>query len=139
MIARPVSWSPFAAKALQPALGPDMDAIKQEVKTGMASLWFFENRGYVITRLEKDRVGLILVVVAGAGRDLPGVMKYWQVSAAINGIDRVRVHTFKPGVGRMLQRCGFLLSEIRGPEQVFLWVANHQAVAKLKISTKKTR
>lgn len=109
MVATPIKieWCEAAAVALAGILG-DQDEVKAEILEGISELWFFPGCGYVVTRIERETVTgeFWLVVVAGAGQNLAGVVSYWQQIADKHGLG-VRIHSARRGMVKLLEPLGF--------------------------------
>lgn len=100
-------WSDQAARQLADVLGDDLVIVADEVERGLAELWTEPGGGYLVTRVERYLPYAELVLVAGAGRDYLAFVSAFIERARQAGIDRVRVHTDRPGVRRWLDRLGF--------------------------------
>ena len=101
-------WCQDAERDLAPALDDDADEIRRQVEAGEAELFLIPGRGWLVTRIEKPAgQPPVLVLVAGAGRDLHAVVDEFKKLAARNRMGRIRAHSSRPGMARMLGAHGF--------------------------------
>lgn len=96
--------------ALMPALGDSAAFIYDEIENHICQLWEFSGCGYVVTRCEIDDDDETLVVVAGAGKNLAVVFDYLCAYADQSGM-KMRVHSKRVGMSRMLKPFGFEIDE----------------------------
>jgi hypothetical protein len=106
-----IEWREELHEVFHGILGGHPEEIITEIETETAELWEHET-GYVITRLERDIYTgeYELVIVAGAGSDLKGVVTWWCDFADENNLN-LRIHSEKPGFLRMLKPLGFHAAE----------------------------
>ncbi len=103
--------TPADQELIRPATGEDEAEIIAELATGRTHAVRHQNGSIVIARHELDEIDdKWLVLVAGAGADLRGVVGWWCEWADKNGYN-VRLHTKKKGIGRMVENLGFGAAE----------------------------
>lgn len=92
---------------LKPATGEDEPIIRREVQRGIAQCWQIKNVGVMVTRLEVEPDSKTLVIVAGAGKKAILVWQLMPKIAKANGAGLIRVHSKRPGMGRILSGLGY--------------------------------
>jgi hypothetical protein len=105
------AWSTAVEGALGALLGDDRAQVLAEIAEGRAELWRIEGHGYAITRIEVYPDHRELVIVAAVGEKVREAAAAFAAWADANGIDRIRFHTARPALGRLLAPLGFELSE----------------------------
>ncbi len=102
-----IGWNDAVERALAPVLFEDLPLIRREVEAGVSELWAVRDHGLMVTRVEDYGVRRELVVIAAVGRGGHEVMPALQAMMRPNRIDRLRVHSHRPAMGRYLRRHGF--------------------------------
>ena len=91
-----------AERVLGASLGSesDRDAIAEDIEQGYSELWEIDGgASYLVSRIESQYV----VGVCFGGEDLPGASEFILRAAAKLG-KPVRLHTKRPGMGRLMKR-----------------------------------
>lgn len=108
----PLSWSDYVSDVMHEALCDDADLIAAEVAAGESELFAVKGHGLLVTRIEEDFLGeRTLVLVAAVGRDVGPVVEGFKVHAKALGINKLRAHSSRVGMPRMLSRYGFEVTE----------------------------
>ena len=101
-------WTPAVARILEPHLGDDAAILRAQVEAGESELYLYPGVGVLMTRLEVYPDGRQeLVLISGIGRGARPVLPGLLDEARARGVDVVRVHSSRPGMGRYLRACGF--------------------------------
>ncbi|MGH1374596.1 MAG: hypothetical protein ACRBBW_21345 [Cellvibrionaceae bacterium] len=101
-------WNQEAATYLRRELAPDENAIRAEVDAGIASLWFIEGHGWLITRVDVEADGTAeLVLVAIRGQDVGPVVERAKQLAQESGIPSIRFHSSRRGAEKFVAPLGF--------------------------------
>jgi hypothetical protein len=100
-------WNETACTALKPALYDDIDFVANEVKTGRSELFFIDECGWIVTRIE----GTDLVLVAASGKNGYAVLGALVELAKKNKLKNVWIHSRRYGMERYLKKTGFQLYE----------------------------
>lgn len=103
----PHDWNDEAGAELAPALGADIEIVREQVQTGDARLYRVQGYGWIVLRVERAGTGPELVLVAGAGQGLRDVVPALVRLARDNGCNSVRAHVERPGMIRLMAGCGF--------------------------------
>lgn len=120
-----VAWSDEAAKALDRALGCDLQEIKRQVDQGRCELWRYFDGGYCVTRVEVSLVGTCeLVLVASGVTGGAEKLADWLGFASQRGWT-VRAHSERRGSKKFLMKQGFEVSEI-----VYRWKNGKSVISK---------
>lgn len=107
-----VEWSAEVAQGLSRALNDiGVNKARQEVEAGLAQLWKLPHSSYVVTRVEEDEQGSILVLVAGEGKNFDVGLVWCKKLAKNNNIKRIRLHAGYKGIIRMSEKNGFIFQE----------------------------
>jgi len=106
-------WSEEAGRALARALADGGPDVRAEVEQGAAELFRVPGLGWIVMRIEEHLSGRReLVIVAAvnlerrelaAAATLPGLIAL----ARAQEVHSIRVHSARPGMGRLLERFGF--------------------------------
>lgn len=89
------------------AAGDDLPEILNEIRQGIAEAWKVDGgTAWMVTRIERHDGGRELVVVCLEGAGLDHLAPQIIEQARIGGIASIRVHSSRPGMGRMLARHG---------------------------------
>lgn len=104
-------WNKKAADVLRPAFGGDENIIRAQVETGECELFHLPGAGYFITRIEVYPDYSELVVVALAGERMLHLLDVAKTIKDVGGVDRVRIHTERPGFFKLLAEIGFTETE----------------------------
>jgi len=102
-----LAWSDVVESVLRPVLGDDVPVVRGEVERGISELFQVDDRGYLVTRIEDYDSFREFVIVAAVGHGTDAVLPKLIGLAQGNGIDRIRVHSNRPGMGRLLRGYGF--------------------------------
>lgn len=114
MEVKKITWFPRLDAVMEAALGDDLEFIKNEIKTGVCELWEVVGKGYLITRIEPDqsKQPYELVFVAAVGKNMQAAIPYFQELARPLGVQKMRIHSKRPGMGRYLKSFGFEQAEV---------------------------
>ncbi len=120
-----VPWTQEAEKMLSDALLSDSSIIKQEVETGLSTLWHVIGHGFFVTRLEVIDQKKELVMVAWQGKNTQPIIKHLKLVCENEGIKSIRFHTQvnEKTASRFVKRWGFSPVERRKDETVYRWRA----------------
>lgn len=111
-----LQWGAELAAGIEATVGDDGAAIARDVQTGAAAGWRInDGAAYLVTRMEciADRVEF--VVVAAQGRGLLEIAPILYDAARQAGCARVRWHTQRPALARLIGRA----FDVREVERVF--------------------
>lgn len=97
-----ITWNDRAATALFAVMGPDAVELQSEVERGISELHCIDDRSYLITRVEGDR----LIVACFVGENLNAVARCIHKAAKRVGCKTIQVHTERPGLQRLLSEFG---------------------------------
>lgn len=94
-------WTYSVHSALLPALGVDINEIKQEVISGECMLFLVKpSKTWVVLRVEGNE----LVVVAMVGSGAITVSQALYDECVKQGMNSLRFHTKRPGLARLLKK-----------------------------------
>lgn len=97
-------WTQEAEEGLCYALGEDRDIIAASVNAGRLELFrLFEGEAYMVTRVER---GTVTVCCYQGGRTREAAEWLFEHARRL-GLGRVRFHTRRPGLARLLKGKGF--------------------------------
>ena len=102
-----ISWCDEAEKALASSMGEHPQQIKNEVEQGISELFYCEEFGYLVTRLEIRPENTEFVLVAGSGRKLTDIIPVFCEIAKRAGADLVRYHSQDWRVSQLFESIGF--------------------------------
>lgn len=121
-----VSWhEAYADKLIEAAGEHDMPDIKLDIISGRSQLYLVEG-SLMVLRIEKDE--LVIICYVGDAVVLNAELFFRDIDK-IPEIKTVRFHTQKPGVGRMLERLGFVMDR---PYYIFRRDAKHGRKVKIQ-------
>lgn len=115
-----VEWSEKNEEGLRCAAGdsaPLLASIREEVKSGAAQLWLFNERecsGLVVTRPEQinGTNKIELVIVLGEGRGAASFIPYIVSVGKKYKVHSIRAHNKRRGLTRLYEKNGFVKNEI---------------------------
>lgn len=109
MRVQPVAWEQWHDDKLRRSAGDDLDIIRHQVKSGVATLWECDGAtggGYAVTRHDPGE----LVVVLGEGKGCKEFIPFFISLARQQGLI-IRTHVTRPGLIKIWSRFGVTVDE----------------------------
>ena len=122
-IIREFTWSAEAEAGLSIALDGCADQYRQEVNQGAAQLYRIGGESWAVLRIEQQAGNRILVLCLYQGKNAVEYCRYLMKCAASQGVEYMRVHSKRRGIGRcLIDLLGFQIAEKRKDETVYIKV-----------------
>lgn len=118
---RQLTWSAEAEAGLNIALDGCADQYRQEVNQGAAQLYKIGGESWAVLRTEHQAGSRILVLCLYQGKNAVEFCRYLMKCAEAQGIEFMRVHSKRRGIGRwLIDLLGFQIAEQRIDETVYI-------------------
>lgn len=115
------AWSAEAEAGLSVALDGCAEQYQEEVNQGKAQLYRIGSDSWTVLRTEQHGCNRVLVLCLYQGKNAVQFCRYLMECAAGQGINYMRVHSKRRGIGRwLIDLLGFQIAEQRKDEAVYI-------------------
>tara|TARA_R110001599_G_scaffold287356_2_gene489911 strand:+ start:6188 stop:6532 length:345 start_codon:yes stop_codon:yes gene_type:complete len=103
MSARRITWGEISPHVKSAMCGDD-SYFEKAIESGQCQAWKFSNSDlWMITRSEGEELVVCCLEGSGLKDAAPQIIR----AAAVGGFEKIRFHTKRPGLGKMLSGFGF--------------------------------